>query len=476
MVSYAISTRTLATTEKMEAARNSIVAAVGITLLKLFAGITTGSLGMLSDALHSGLDLTGATLTYFSVRMSSKPADDDHTYGHGKFENMSAFAETLIMAVTAVWIIAEAAKRIFWTPLELRHSLWPVLVLIASMSVDFWRSRRLMAVAKKHNSAALRADALHFASDIWASMAVLVGLLATWVGGQWHLKWLDFADPMAAMCVSVMILRISWQMARETLSVLLDSAPAETRKSMLDKVAAIHGVLAVEQARIRRAGSSYFADLTIALPRGLSFQRSEQLVEEATSAVHSLLPDADVVIHTVPRETKAESIFDRVRAIALRADVSVHDLSVQSTSGHLQVEQHLELPENMLLRDAHDFVCHLESEILKGIPEIDAVLTHIESLPATIEDSEDMIEERERIEQLLQQSAARLPEILDVHAVSITRLGQHLSVSCHCTLPDDLPMSKVHEVITELEDHFKLQAPEVYRVLIHPEPVTDNIR
>ena len=188
------------------------------------------------------------------------------------------------------------------------------------------------------------------------------------------------------------------------------------------------------------------------------------------------LPKADVVIHTVPRETRAESIFDRVRAVAARNNVSVHELSVRSHHGRLQVELHVELEESRSLREAHSFVCALEAQILRNVPEIDSVLTHIESEPATIEQPEEVAVEDRKIEQVLRSAAAGFPEIADVHAIAVGRTRDHISLTCHCTLPDELPMRRVHEVITELEDRFKLECPEVYRVTIHPEPATDNTR
>jgi len=178
----------------------------------------------------------------------------------------------------------------------------------------------------------------------------------------------------------------------------------------------------------------------------------------------------------VPRQARAESIFDRVRAVAARNNVSVHELSVQSHQGKLRVEQHLELDETQPLKEAHDFVCRLEAEILRDVPELDAVLTHIESEPATIEHPEELVEENRRIERALVSAAAQLPDVMDVHEVMVGRSGEHISVSCHCTLPDDLIMQRVHLAITALEDRFKLECPEVDRVTIHPEPATDNLR
>jgi len=461
---------------KRRVALHSMIVAAVMTLLKLAAGLMSGSLGVLSDAAHSALDLVGVTLTFFSVQLSDRPADEDHTYGHGKFENLSAFGEAGLMAISCAWIIWEAMQRILVHTVQLHHSVWPVLVLLTSIGVDWWRSRRLAAVAKTTGSPALATDAFHFASDIWSTLAVLAGLGASWIGSHLGIGWLRYADPLAAVLVSLMILRMTLHLGRETVAVLLDEVPAETRQRLVNEVAQVEGVLAVEQARVRRAGANYFADLTLALPRRYTFEHTGDLVRAATEAVHRALPTADVVIHTVPREARAESIFDRVRAVAARNNVSVHELSVQSHHGRLRVEQHVELDENMPLIAAHGFVSAMEAEILRETPEIDSVLTHIESEPATIEQPEEMIEIDRKIEYALRATARLIEEIVDVHEIIVGRTVDHVSLSCHCTLPDQLPMRRVHEVITALEDRFKLECPEVYRVTIHPEPVTDNLR
>lgn len=447
-----------------------------MTVLKLITGILSGSLGVLSDAAHSGLDLVGAAMTFFSVRVSDLPADEDHTYGHGKIENLSTIGEVVLMAASSVWIVYEALVRIFVHTVELRHSIWPVLVVLTSIVVDFWRSRRLREVAIRTGSPALATDAFHFSSDIWSSVAVLIGLGASWIGTHFGVPWLDYADPVAAIVVSILILRLTIMLGHEAVGVLMDRIPADTRRKIMRDVAEVPGVMAIEQARVRRAGPNYFADMTLALPRRYTFEHTDALVQAARSAVHRTLPDADVVIHTVPREARAESIFDRVRAVAARNNVSVHELSIQSLHGRLRVEQHVELDENLSLREAHEFVSGLEAEILRAAPEIDLVLTHIESEPATIEQPSEFVEEDKKIEFSLLKSAHLFPEIVDVHEITVGRTSEHIYVSCHCTLPDDLPMHRVHEVITALEDRFKLECPDVQRVTIHPEPVTDNLR
>jgi divalent metal cation (Fe/Co/Zn/Cd) transporter len=336
----------------------------------------------------------------------------------------------------------------------------------------------LKTVAERYHSDALAANALHFSSDIWSSVAVLVGLGASWVGSSaagrnMGLEWLRFADPVAAIVVSIFILHFAWRLAWRTIGALTDAVPHDISRRVLWELNGTDGVLSVDQARMRRSGGRYFADFTLSLSRQLTFQRTEELVRDATAAVQRILPDADVVIHTVPRSPGEESIFDKVRGVASRNNVLLHDVSVQSFDGQLRVEQHIEVKEMMPLRQAHDFVRRIEDEIRQELPQVSAVLTHIESEPATIESPQRLDRDR-KLEKRLRHAAAGLPEIIDIHEVVTGRMGDKLQLSCHCTLPDEMPMQRVHEVITELEDRFKLECPDVHRVLIHPEPATDN--
>jgi len=463
--------------EKRAVALNSVFAAIGITTLKLIVGLTTGSLGILSEAAHSGLDLIAAVITFVSVRVSDKPADADHQYGHGKVENFSAFLETGLLLLTCVWIVYEAIKRLFFHHVEIEASLAAFAVMFFSIITDFWRSRALRRVALKYDSQALQADALHFSTDIWSSSVVIVGLALVELGhpNRLNLPWLRDADPLAALVVAGVVVYVSWRLARQTIDALLDAAPSGVRSRLIDEVQGVDGVLGVDRARIRRAGNRYFADFSIALRRNLTFQRSEQVVEAATSAVRRVLPDADVVVHPVPREFGGENIFDRIRGVAARNNFNVHDVSVQDIEGKLHVEQHLELDERMSLMDAHDTVTRLEAEIRDKVPEISSILTHIESEPATIETTDAVMRDA-ALERTLKGIVSQFPEIIDAHEFTFKKVGERLYLSCHCTMPDSLPLSRVHDISTELEIRFKRAAPELFKVLIHTEPQTDNRR
>lgn len=462
--------------EKRRVALHSLISALGITVLKLIVGISTQSLGILSEAAHSGLDLVAALITLFSVGVSDKPADADHQYGHGKVENFSAFLETGLLLLTCVWIVWEASRRLAGHhAVHIEPTIAAFAVMLVSMAVDYWRSRELKHIARKYDSQALEADALHFSTDIFSSGVVVVGLALVWMSHYWPNVWLVRADSIAALVVSVIIVYVSWRLARQTIDALLDAAPAGYRNRIVDEVLKINGVIEVDRVRIRRAGNRYFADLAVGLARNVTFQRSGQVVADISGTVRGILPDADVVIHSVPRETGSENIFDRIRAVAARNNYSVHDVSVQDLGGFLHVEQHLELDENMSLKDAHEVVTQVEAQMRSEVPEISTILTHIESEPATIEPGRK-IKRDTSLENRLKPVLREFPEVIDLHDVEIKRVRDRVYMSCHCTMSDGLPLSRVHDISTALEIRFKQKAPELFRVLIHPEPQTDNRR
>ncbi|MEY2394191.1 MAG: hypothetical protein QOF94_536 [Acidobacteriaceae bacterium] len=461
--------------EKRSVATNSVFAALAITALKAVVGVSTGSLGILSEAAHSALDLVAAVITLFSVRVSDKPADADHQYGHGKFENFSAFIETGLLLLTCVVIVYEVCKRLFFHHVHIEPNLAAFLVMFFSMGVDFWRSRALGKIAAKYDSQALQADALHFSTDIWSSGVVALGLALVLLGRKFQIPWLMEADPVAALFVAGVTVFVSSRLARKTIDALLDTAPAEARSNIITALRKVNGILEVDRVRIRRGGNRYFADVSIGLARNVTFQRSGQISDEVTQTVDRILPNTDVVVHSIPRAGLAENIFDRVRAVATRHNLNVHDVSVQDLEGHLHVEQHMELDERLSLKEAHDRVTMLESEIREEVSEVESILTHIESEPSTIEPGEQ-VKRDAQLEARMKTVADEFPEVLDMHDIEVKRVRGHVYVSCHCTFPDELPLSRVHDLSTALEIRFKQEAPELFRVLIHPEPSTDNRR
>ncbi len=233
--------------------------------------------------------------------------------------------------------------------------------------------------------------------------------------------------------------------------------------------------LGVDRVRIRRAGSRYFADVSVAMSRNVTFQKSEQVANEVATRIRKLLPDADVVVNAVARASRQESLFDRIRAVATRNNLNVHDISVQDIAGNLHVEQHVELDERLSLKEAHDRVTRLENEMKQEMSEISSILTHIESEPATIETSDGLLRVPS-LERRLQAVTQSFPELVDMHDLIFKRVSGRLYLSLHITMQDDLPLSRVHDIQTAVEGRFRQEVPELFRVLIHPEPQTDNRR
>ncbi len=379
------------------------------------------------------------------------------------------------MLLTCVWIVYEAGKRLFFHSVEIEPTVWAFVVMGISIGVDSWRSRKLKVSPRSTIARRCKADALHFSTDIWSSAVVILGLALVMAGRHYHLPWLMKADPIAALVVACIVVYVSSRLALQTVDTLLDAAPAGVRSRIIDTVRRVDGILAVERVRIRRSGSKYFADVGIAMSRNVTFQKSEQVANEVSRRIRELLPDADVVVNAVARASHQESLFDQIRAVATRNNLNVHDISVQDVGGKLHVEQHVELDERLSLKQAHDRVSRLEAEMKQEIREISNILTHIESEPATIETSDGLLRVP-RFEERLQAVTEGFPEVVDMHDLMFKRVGGRLYLSAHITMQDDLPLSRVHDIQTAVEGRFRQEVPELFRVLIHPEPITDNQR
>jgi cation diffusion facilitator family transporter len=279
--------------EKQSVALGSLLAAVGLTALKIVVGVWTGSLGILAEAAHSGLDLVAAGLTLVAVRLSGRPADRTHLYGHGKIENLSALAETLLLLATCVWIVREAAIRLWSHEGAIEVTIWSVAVMLVSIAVDLSRSRALARAAKKHRSQALEADALHFQTDVWSSAVVIAGLLAVRLGVWW-------ADAAAALGVSAVVVWVSVQLGRRTIDALLDTAPAGMEERIVAAVSAIDGVRDCHQVRLRYSGPVLFIDLHVLVDGGQTLAEAHQLTETIEAAISKIAEGADVTVHPEP--------------------------------------------------------------------------------------------------------------------------------------------------------------------------------
>jgi cation diffusion facilitator family transporter len=288
--------------EKNSAARNSVGAAVFLTSLKMVVGLLSGSLGILAEAAHSGLDLVAAIVTWIAVRAASKPPDRDHTYGHGKFENLSAMAETLLLLGTCAWIIYESVHRL-WShePRVIVASIWAFGVMVVSILVDFSRSRMLYRVAAKHRSQALEADALHFSTDIWSSAVVILGLVGVKIA-QWYpqLAVLQKADAVAALGVALIVILVSGRLGLRTVQALVDASPAGAADLIKARVEALENVFDCHAVRVRRSGPHCFVDLHISVDGDLPLRVAHAVTEQVERAVEEVLPGADVVVHPEP--------------------------------------------------------------------------------------------------------------------------------------------------------------------------------
>ena len=459
--------------EKKRAALLSIGSAALLLCLKTFLVIRTDSLGILSEALHSGLDLVAAIITFLSVRVADQPADERHPYGHGKFENFSAFIETGLLILTAVYIIYEAFYRLFFHTVHIQPSLAAILILFAALAIDMTRARALNAVAKRFSSEALEADALHFSTDVWSTIVVIFGVALVWVGNTWNLPWLSFADSLAGLAVAGVILWVGSQLGRRTLDALLDAAPAGLQEQITSAIEQIEGVLRADRVRVRRAGNRYFVDATVSVARTTNLEQVHDLTDRIEKRVAQIVP-ADVLVHAEPRAPRDEPLFESVRAVAQRLGLAVHDVTASQQDGHLFVELHLEVDENLSLREAHRRATELEDGIRAlGNGNVDANI-HIEPLGRHIATPDTRAGEMRQLEMAVEAFLNHMPstydELLNCHDVRVRQVEHHILVSCHCVMKSELSITRVHDVLAALEDSVKERFPQISRVTIHPEP------
>jgi cation diffusion facilitator family transporter len=464
-----------ASREKRMAALGSVGSAVVLVSLKVFLVAVTGSLGILSEALHSILDLVAAVITYLSVRVADKPADAQHLYGHGKVESFSAFVETALLLMTAVYIIWEAILRLTGrAPNTLRPSLAAILILALTMGIDFVRARALGRVAKKYPSEALEADALHFSTDVWSTFTVVLGISGAWFGLRFGIPWLGMLDAIAALTVAGVIIWIGSRLGRQTIDVLLDVAPSGLREQITRAVDETEGVLQTERVRVRRAGGQrYFVDVTISVPRSASVEQGHAASEAVERTIAAIVP-ADVVVHVEPRARTDEPLFETIRAIAQRRGLAVHELSAHNYEARLFIELHLEVDERSSLRDAHRQATALEEEIKAETGPETRVNIHIEPLGVGIASAEEMKGLSRAVQDFLNALPSEYPQLIDCHEVHVRSVEHRILVSCHCAMDGSLPITEVHDFTLLLEDRVKEQFPQISRLTIHPEPVEES--
>ena len=452
--------------EKEQVALTSIAASAALTIAKGLVGIATGSLAILSEAGHSLIDLGATVMTYLAVRISGKPADEEHQYGHGKFESVSALAETALLFLLSGVVIWEAVKRL--TEHE-EHTVianaWAFGVIVVSIGVDFFRSRALSHTAMQTQSQALEADALHFSSDLWASLAVLVGL----AGVRFGLWW---ADSAAALLVAILICVAGWRLGRRTIDTLTDVAPEGAAEKVMAAAARVPGVVAVERVRARAVSEKTFIDLTVAVSRTLPLDRVRAIKDAVGAAVRQRLPGAEPTVITDPVALNSETLLDRVMVIARNRALAVHHVTVHDLNDRLAISLDLEVDGKLSLREAHALADGLEAAIAAELGAGVEIDTHIEPLqPHRAAGREAPPERVKAVEIALTELAADGRTIRGVHDVRVRETDDGEIVNFHCDVDPGLSVQAVHEKVDALERALRARSPSIKRVIGHAEPM-----
>lgn len=456
---------TQAIREKKNIALSSVLAAVLLTGMKLVVGLETNSLGILSEAAHSGLDLLAALITLFAVSVSDKPPDEDHQYGHGKMENVSALFETILLLVTCGWIIWEAVERLVMRTSHVEATVWSFGVIVVSIVIDFSRSRALSRVAKKHHSQALEADALHFSSDIWSSLTVLAGLVCVSLG-------YSSIDSVAALAVALLVLFVSYRLGRRTIDALMDRVPEGLARQVGESIKTVDGVEELRSMRVRGSGSRLFVDATVGIRRTMPFERAHRIMDDIEKAIHAVHSGADVTVHAEPMQGRDESVIDKVRMIVIEKGVGApHNLEVHQSDGKYFIDFDVEYSKEKTFVEAHALAEEIEKQIRREIPSVGKVTIHLEEfLPDEGELMHATEEEKDlclAIETLVLRDA-RVRECTDI---TVLKHAPHLHVTLTCRLDSSKTLAEVHQIITQVESHLYQNFPQVRRFTLHAEPV-----
>ena len=462
--------------EKTHAALASLFWALFLTLIKLGAGLATNSLGILSEALHSSLDLVAAGITFFAVRVAARPADDTHPYGYGKVENLSALAETVLLLVTCGWIVHEAVNRLFFEAPEITPSWWGVVIILISLLVDVNRAAMLRRVAKKHKSQALEADALHFTTDIWSSGVVLIGLLCVQVSvylpeGSLFRTVLHMADAIAALFVSGIVVLVGFRLSCRAVTTLLDGGGKEHSEALEQAIVKQLPLCHVRRLRVRESGADVFMDITVEAPSMLRLDAAHDVSCVIEDIAHEIVPTADITVHVEPAREETESMLQLVRAVATAHDLAVHNLILSEQEEGLLVFLHVEAAPDMSLRNAHEQVVLFEKALAKRL-NTTRIETHIEPEDRISETNQtppidaDLYYVRAAVDSILPE----FPMVSNVHDLRLTHMGGTPLVSFHCIIDGDLSIAAAHDIATDMERRLRTCAPKLDRILIHTDP------
>jgi cation diffusion facilitator family transporter len=441
----------------------SILAACLLIAVKLIAGIASNSLGLLSEAAHSGTDLIAALLTFVAVGVSGRPADPGHAYGHGKAEHLAALAEAAILVVASLAIAWRALWRLFGLAHGQVDPHWYAIAVIGVvMVVDFMRASVSFRAGRQYRSPALQANAVHFASDLAGSGAVLLGLLAARAGYHW-------ADSAAALFVASLVLVAAGRLMRLNVDVLMDRVPRDAQEAALAAIASIEPEVDLRRLRMRQAAGRQFADVVIGVAPDAAVGQGHAAADAVEAAVHGALPDSDVVVHVEPREGE-EALRERALAAAqgVRRVREIHNLSVLRVGPATEVSLHLKLPGDLPLEQAHDVATEVERAIMEAVPEVDVVQTHLEPLAEAAEGrsvEENAGADRSLVERIVREQTGGPPREL-----RFLRTEDGLLAYLTLGLDPGTPLAEAHARASEIEERIRTERPEISDVIVHTEP------
>ena len=439
----------------------SVVAAVVLVVVKLATGLATHSLGLVSEAIHSGTDLVAALLTFMAVGVAARPADEAHTYGHGKAEHLSALAEAAILVLASLFLAFRAIMQLTGsTPSHVRVPWYAFAVLIGVIVIDASRSIVSWRAAKRFGSAAMKSNALHFASDLLGSWAVLVALILAHAG-------YSRADAVAALFVGVLVLVAAARLMRTNVDVLMDRVPVEAEAAARAAIEAITPTVDLKRLRMREAGGRQFADVVIGVEPDAAVGQGHAAADKVEEAVQAALPRSDVVVHVEPYEV--EGLRERAQAAALTVPRvrEVHNISVLESDGHTEVSLHLKLPGQLSLEEAHDIAEEVEQAILKAVPEVESVQTHLEPLAESAQatTAENVDDTRSVVRRIVR-------SVLGVEPRELRFLQTSEGLVAFLTLGLDpgASLAEAHERATEVKVRIRDECPEIADVIVHTEP------
>ena len=448
---------------KSAVAAISVFASAGMAVAKFVVGIAIGSLALISEALHSSVDVVATVITWVVVRVSDLPADEEHQYGHGKLESVSALGVIAMLYVLSGGILVASWGRLREGTPPPAISAIPFIVLLVDIAVNLWRASALHRAARDTKSQALAADALHFASDVLGAIAVIIGLALAGLGYWW-------GDAAAAIAVAIMIALLGLRMARSTVETLLDRAPEGASQKAGAAIRAVPGVVGVERLRVRMVGPTHFIDAVVQVPRTYPIGRVDDIKRKAQEAVGAALGDADLTFTTVPVARSNESVRERIMVIARNSGLAVHHVTVHDLGGKLIVGIDLEVDGAMTLTAAHNIAHGLERSIRDDFGEDVEVDTHIEPLEPELPLGADAAPARvETIKAALSRLAAD-SAIHDIHNVRVRDTDAGEIVNFHCRAAPSMSVIKVHENVDEIERGLRRAFPTVKRVISHAEP------